>query len=165
VIRVEAGMSTTRFCRLIDMPERTWRRRQARGRAGMPVKGPWPMPVAEAVEAVVVKHAEAHPAWGHRKVRAMARFDGHRVSPATVLRIMRRRGLLLEAAYQRERRQLAAARKAAFVTPPSGANQVWQLDFSEFETTTGGTWRLAGCRDYWSKVRVRLASVTDGEPA
>jgi putative transposase len=24
------------------------------------------------------------------------------------------------------------------------------LDFSEFETTTGGTWRLAGCRDYWS---------------
>lgn len=28
---------------------------------------------------------------------------------------------------------------------------MWQLDFSEFETTTGGTWRLAGCRDYWSK--------------
>ncbi|WP_261327674.1 IS3 family transposase [Modestobacter marinus] len=120
-------MSTTRFCRLIDMLERTWRRRQARGRAGMPVKGPWPMPVAEAVEAVVVKHAEAHPAWGHRKVWAMARFDGHRVSPATVLRIMRRRGLLPEAAYQRERRQLAAARKAAFVTPPSGANEVYRL--------------------------------------
>jgi putative transposase len=76
--------------------------------------------VAEAVEAVVVKHAEAHPAWGHRTVWAMARFDGHRISPATVLRIMRRRGLLLEAAYQRERRQLAAARKAAFLTPPSG---------------------------------------------
>jgi transposase InsO family protein len=151
VIRVEAGMSTTRFCRLIDMPERTWRRHQARARAGMPVKGPWPMPVAESVEAIVVKHAEAHPAWGHRKVWAMTRFEGHQVSPATVLRIMRRRGLLLEAAYQRERRQLAAARKAAFVTPPAGANQVWQLDFSEFETATGGTWRLAGCRDYWSK--------------
>lgn len=26
-----------------------------------------------------------------------------------------------------------------------------QLDFTEFETTTGGTWRIAGCRDYWSK--------------
>lgn len=26
VIRVEAGMSTARFCRLIDMPEHTWRR-------------------------------------------------------------------------------------------------------------------------------------------
>ena len=50
------------------------------------------MPVAELVEAVVVKHAETHPAWGHRKVWAMTRFDGHQVSPATVLRIMRRPG-------------------------------------------------------------------------
>ena len=25
------------------------------------------------------------------------------------------------------------------------------MDFSEFETTTGGTWRLAGRRDYWSE--------------
>jgi len=64
---------------------------------------------------------------------------------------MRRRGLLLAADYQRERRQLAAARRAVFVTPPDRPNQVWQLDFSEFETTTGGTWRLAGCRGYWSK--------------
>ncbi|MEU6702029.1 integrase core domain-containing protein [Pseudonocardia sp. NPDC046786] len=28
---------------------------------------------------------------------------------------------------------------------------MWQLDFTEFETTTGGLWRLAGCRDPWSK--------------
>src|SRR5215208_1956125 len=131
-------MSTTRFCALVDMPERTWRRWQARGRVGEPVRGRWPMPVSEQVEPTVVKHAEARPAWGHRKVWAMTRYDGLNVSQATVLRIMRRRGLLLEAAYQRERRQLAAARKAAFVTPPSGPNQVWQLDFSEFETTTGG---------------------------
>ena len=25
------------------------------------------------------------------------------------------------------------------------------LDFAEFETTTGGTWRIAGCRDWYSK--------------
>jgi hypothetical protein len=60
-------------------------------------------------------------------------------------------GLLLEASYQRERRQLAARRKAAFAVEPTAPNQVWQLDFTEFETTSGGTWRLAGCRDYWSK--------------
>src|SRR3954463_15562306 len=55
-----------------------------------------------------------------------------------------------EANYQRERRQLAARRKAAFAVDPTGANQVWQLDFTEFETTTGGTWRLAGCRGAYS---------------
>ena len=81
----------------------------------------------------------------------MCRHDGHRVSQASVLRLLRDEALILPAAYQRERRQLAARRKAAFATEPTGANQVWQLDFSEFETTTGGTWRIAGCRDYWSK--------------
>lgn len=28
---------------------------------------------------------------------------------------------------------------------------MWQLDFSEYATTHGGTWRLAGCADYWAK--------------
>lgn len=151
MIRTEAGMPTTRFCALIGVPERTWRRHQARARAGAVVKGPWPRPARESVKDVARRHALAHPAWGHRKVWAMCRHDGHRVSQASVLRLLRDEGLILPAAYQRERRQLAARRKAAFATEPTGANQVWQLDFSEFETTTGGTWRLAGCRDYWSK--------------
>lgn len=81
----------------------------------------------------------------------MVRHDGHVVSEATVLRLLRDEGLILPAHYQRERRKLAERRKAAFAVTPTGPNQVWQLDFSEFETTTGGTWRLAGCRDYWSK--------------
>jgi hypothetical protein len=143
VIRVEAGMSRPRFCELIDMPDRTWRRWQARARSGDPTRGPWPQPVSALVEAVVVKHAEAHPGWGHRKVWAMTRYDGHHLSPATALRIMRRRGLILAADYQRERRQLAAARKAVFVDPPTGPNQVCQLDFSEFETVSDRTNRAA----------------------
>ncbi len=80
----------------------------------------------------------------------MCRHDGHHMSQATVLRLLRDEGLLLEANYQRERRQHAARRKAAFATDPTGPDQTWLLDFSEFETT-GGTWRLAGCREYWSK--------------
>ena len=42
-------------------------------------------------------------------------------------------------------------RKAAFCDPPTGPNQVWQFDFSEYETSRGGTWRTAGVADYWSK--------------
>ena len=151
MIRVEAGMSTARFCQVVDMPERTWRRWQARVSAGEQVKGPWPQPARDAARQRVLKHALAHPAWGHRKVWAMVRHDGHVVSEATVLRLLRDEGLLLPAHYQRERRKLAERRKAAFANDPTGPNQVWQLDFSEVETTAGGTWRLAGCRDYWSK--------------
>jgi hypothetical protein len=131
-----AGMPTARFCRLIGVPERTWRRHQARARQDAPVRD------------AARRHALAHPAWGHRKVWATCRHDGHRVVRATVLRLPRDEGLLLEANYQRERGQPAARRKAAFATRPSGPNQVWQLDFSGFETAGGGTWRLAGCRDY-----------------
>lgn len=144
-------MSTARFCRLIDMPEQTWRRWQAKTRAGVQANGPWPQPARESVRDRVLFHATAHPAWGHRKIWAMARHDGHVVSEATVLRLLRDEGLILPAHYQRERRKLAERRKAAFAKEPTGPNQVWQLDFSEFETATGGTWRIAGCRDYWSK--------------
>ena len=151
MIRVEAGMSTTRFCALLDMPERTWRRWQAHARAGRPAKGAWPRPARDGVRDAVLGHALAHPAWGHRKIWAMVRHDGHQVSESTVLRLLRDEGLILPAAYQRERRRLAQRRKAAFAMEPTGPNQVWQLDFSEFETTAGGTWRLAGCRDYFSK--------------
>lgn len=38
---------------------------------------------------------------------------------------------------------------------PATPNQVWQLDFSEFETTSGGTWRLAGCPGYRSNYEHR----------
>ncbi|MEI2785463.1 MAG: hypothetical protein V9E82_07155 [Candidatus Nanopelagicales bacterium] len=141
-------MSTARFVKLIDMPERTWRRWQAKARqGGEHGKGPWPQPARSAARDLVVGHALAKPAWGHRKIWALTRHDGHDVSQATVLRLLRDEALILPAAYQKQRRDLAGRRKAAFADDPTGPNQVWQLDFSEFETTTGGTWRLAGCRD------------------
>jgi putative transposase len=88
---------------------------------------------------------------GAPKVWAMTRHDGHQVSASTTLRILRTRGMVQPTDYTRGRRQLAAARRAAFLVPPDAPNQVWQLDFSEFDTSRGGTWRIAGCADYWSK--------------
>ena len=151
VIRTEAGMPTTRFCKLIGVPERTYRRWQANAKRALPPKGPWPKPAREASRALVVKHAGKKPEWGHRKVWAMVRHEGHVVSQATVLRTMRDEGLLLPTEYQKQRRELAKDRRAAFAKNPTTPNQVWQLDFSEFETTQGGIWRIAGCRDWYSK--------------
>jgi putative transposase len=144
-------MSTARFCRLLDIPERTWRRKQARARTTGFSSGPWPRPARDRSRHVVADLARKHPAWGHRKIWAMARHEGHQLTMSTVLRVLRDEGLLLEASYQRERRRLAAERKAAFCEPPTGPNQVWQFDFSEYETCRGGTWRTAGVADYWSK--------------
>ncbi len=116
------------------------------------MKGPWPAPAADRVEPAAIAYADRFPAWGHRKLAMLMRVDGHRAPDATVLRALKRSGRVQPIDYQVERRQLAEARRAAFVVPPSRPNQVWQLDFSEFETRQGGTWRIGGVADYWSKL-------------
>ena len=151
MIRQAAAMPISRFTALLGIPRRTYTRWMARRRAGTAPKGPWPAPAVDASEPIVEKYAQAWPAWGHRKIHALMRADGYVVSVSTVERAMRRRNLLQPVAYQAERRELAKARACAFAEPPTGPNQVWQLDFSEFETTTGRVWRIAGCADYFSK--------------
>ncbi len=144
-------MPTARFCRLVGIPERSYRRWQAKARAGHPLTGPWPAPVRLAHREMIVELAIRHPAWGHRTIWATARHSGYRVWPSSVLRILDDAGLRLKADDQRERRQLAQQRKAAFAAPPTGPNMVWPFDFSEYETTGGDTWRVAAVADYGSK--------------
>jgi hypothetical protein len=55
-----------------------------------------------------------HPT-GHRKIFGLMRADGHRLSPSSVERAMRRRGLLQPIDYQAERRELAKARSDSLV--------------------------------------------------
>lgn len=145
----------SRFTTLLGIPRRSYTRWRACARAAavapLPGKGPWPAPAVEAVEPTVAKYAQDWPAWGHRKIWGLMRADGYEVSVSTVERAMRRRNLLQPVEYQRERRELAAARKAAFSESPTAPNQVWQLDVSEYETRRGGIWRIAGCADYHSK--------------
>jgi transposase InsO family protein len=154
VIRLEARMTTARFTRLIGVPERSYRRWQHRQRQGRPVKGPWPAPVRDRVERAAIVYADRYPAWGHRKIAMLMRVDGHHAPDATVLRALKRTGRVLPVDYQAERRRHAEARRAAFVVPPAGPNQVWQCDFTEFETRHGGTWRIGGVTDYWSKLEL-----------
>lgn len=86
VIRTEAGMPTTRFCKLIGMPERTYRRWQAKARNRHPAKGPWPRPAREASRELVTKHALKKPSVGAPQdlgdgaPRRTCRFAGHRAT-------------------------------------------------------------------------------------
>ena len=147
-------MPTARFTSLLSIPERTYRRWQARARAGRSTRGPWPAPAQDRVEAKLVELADAWPEWGHRRLVDLARLDGMELSDSTALRALKRTGRVLKPDYTREIRRHAHARRAAFVVPPSGPDQVWQMDFTEYETTQGGTWRIGGCADYWSKTEL-----------
>jgi putative transposase len=152
VIRQDAAMPVSRFCQITGIPRRTCHRHLAKVRRGArPVKGPWPAPAVDRREPVAAKYAADWPAWGHRKIHAMMAADGHQASVSTAERAMRRRGLLQPIGYTGQRRELAKARKAASAEPPVRPDEVRQPGFSEYETTTGGTWRLAGVTDDFSK--------------
>ena len=97
------------------------------------------------------QYAEAWPAWGHRKIAALMRADGYQVSTSTVERALRRRGLLLPRGYRADRRSWAVIRRRVFEDAPTERNRVWQTDFSEFETSAGGIWRICAVIDYATK--------------
>ena len=81
MIRLEAGMTTARFTRLIGVPERSYRRWQQRERQGRPAKGPWPTPSADRIEPAAVEYADRWPQWGSRTIATLMRIDGHYESP------------------------------------------------------------------------------------
>lgn len=157
LIRVEAALAVARFCALLGIPRATWYRwKRAAGRR----PGRWPAPVVDALEPVAARYAATFAAWGHRKLWALLQADGHQVSMSSVARALARRGLLLPHRYQAERRQLARARRAVFLEPPTRRCRVWQSDFSEFETIGGGIWRLGGVVDYVAKVSLACPVTT-----
>jgi putative transposase len=108
--------------------------------------------VVDRTEPLAAKHAEQWAAWGHRKVWGLLAADGVQASPSSVRRAMARRGLLQPVGYQAERRQLAKARRAVFLDPPTRRNRVWQTDFSELESLAGGIWRMSGVVEDWAKL-------------
>jgi transposase InsO family protein len=150
---------------LAGIPERTYRRRLARLRHGDPPKGPWPAPQVDRIEALAAKYAEAWPALGLSQIAALMRADGHRVTNSTVQRALRRRGLLLPQGFRADRKSWAALRRKVFRDPPTERNRVWQTDFSEFETTNGGIWRICAVIDYATKYCLAITVTPTGRGA
>lgn len=143
-------MPVRRFVARLGIPASTWYYWRSAEVSGRVVRR-WPAPVVDAIEEPAAVKAYEFSAWGHRKIWAMLRADGTSVSQSSVRRALARRGLLLPVRYQAERRALAKARRATFDAPPTRRNRVWQMDFSEYETTAGGTWQLGGLIDYVTK--------------
>lgn len=85
------------------------------------------------------------------------------VADATCLRILREVGLTLPIDYVRKRRNLAGARREAFVELVTKHNRVSQMDFFELETSGGGTWRSGEVIDYATKL-VLASPVTVPRP-
>ena len=106
----------------------------------------------DGIEELAAAHAYTYGAWGHRKIWAMMRSEGSRASPSSVARALKRRGLQLKSNFRHEYKMMAQVRKETFLDPPNTRNRVWQCDFTEIETDTGGVWRICIVIDYATKV-------------
>ncbi|MEO5901921.1 MAG: hypothetical protein ABIR68_17585 [Ilumatobacteraceae bacterium] len=92
MIRTEAQLTVSRFCELIGMSRRTYYAQRERQLLGSRSKGPWPTPALDAIEAEVVRIAEAEPGWSHRQVWSALLASGRqRASPSSVRRALGRR--------------------------------------------------------------------------
>jgi len=93
------------------------------------------------------------------------RADGHQVSNSSVQRALRRRGLLLPQGFRADRKSWAKLRRRVFRDPPTERNRIWQTDFSEFETTNGGIWRICAVIDYTTKYCLAVTVTPTGRGA
>jgi transposase InsO family protein len=93
------------------------------------------------------------------------RGDGHQATNSSVARALRRRGLLLPQGFRADRKSWAVLRRKVFRDPPTQRNRVWQTDFSEFETTTGGIWRICAVIDYATKYCLAITVTPTGRGA
>ena len=94
-------MPVRRLCCRLGIPSSTWYYWRSCELAGRPVKR-WPTPVLDAIEEPAAELCERFSAWGHRKIWAMLRADGVKVSASSVARAMKRRDLLLPLRHQRK---------------------------------------------------------------
>lgn len=109
-------MTVTRFCERLQIPRGTWYRWRS---VSSSTKGPWPTPVQDAVEIDAKDKAVTFDAWGHRKLAELLRIDdGHKMSDATVYRVLARNGLCQPPNYTSEVRHLAGIHKETFIDPP-----------------------------------------------
>jgi putative transposase len=91
--------------------------------------------VVDRIEALAAKYAEAWPAWGHRKIAALMRADGHEVTNSSVARALRqRRGLLLPHGFRADRKSWAVLRRNVFRNPPAERNRVWPTTYPPSRT-------------------------------
>jgi putative transposase len=162
VVRVQAGLSVVRFCTLLGMPRATWYRWRGAvaGGTSRPGKGPGPRRSWTRSS----RWRPSTPSSGGPGATARSgRCSRPRASPPAPPGSAapgRGEGCCSRSATRPNAGELAAARRAVFLAPPTRRNRVWQHDFSELESLAGGIWRLGGVVDYWAKVALACPVTT-----
>ena len=146
-------MPTSRFTDLCAVPERSYRRWQARARQGCRPKGSWPTPTQDRVEQKLVEVADRAGVGSSqdRGVGTQRRPAGvvlHGAAGAQTQRPGVDTGLHARAAGSR-RGAAGGVRRATLGAEPGVAAGLHRV-----RDHPGRHWRISGCADYWAKAEL-----------
>jgi len=101
----------------------------------------------EAIERLSIRDQE----YGHKKIWALLNFRHNiKITKYETYKVMKEMGLLLSCKYTKELKEQMQARQQ-YLHKPEGINQLWQVDFTEFQIRDYGTYYSTNVLDYFSR--------------
>ena len=89
--------------------------------------------------------------YGHKKIWALLNFRHNiEITKYETYKAMKEMGLLLPCNYTKELKEQMQARQQ-YLHKPEGINQLWQVDFTEFQIPEYGTYYSTNVLDYFSR--------------
>lgn len=148
--RKEENLSISRACTILGI-SRTQYYRKAYGMMDYEKKG-WPVKEVSAEQRKgICEAALQDPEYGYKKIWALMNYRHEiPVKKYETYKVMREEGLLLPVNYTKELREQMEARKE-YLHKPEGINQLWQVDFTEFQIPGYGTYYSTNILDYYSR--------------
>lgn len=148
-IRQEEGISILKICKLLNI-NRTQYYRKVFGIRDYKAK-PKPGLTSNELQERIKQLCVANPEYGYRKIWALLRYEYvERISLHLVYNYMKKLGLLLSPAYTQQIKKQMEARKQ-YLHKPLGINELWQVDFTQFEITGFGFYYATNVMDYYSR--------------
>ena len=148
--RKEEQLSINRACGILEI-SRTQYYRKMYGMKDYEKKG-WPVkPVSVEQEDGIWATALNDPEYGYKKIWALMNYRHNLpVKKYETYKVMKAGGLLLSVNYTKQLREQMEARKE-YLHKPEGINQLWQVDFTEFQIPGYGTYYSTNILDYYSR--------------
>ena len=148
--RKEEQLSINKACVILGI-SRTQYYRKVYGLRDYEKKG-WPVKeVNPEQKASIWTVALNDPEYGYKKIWALMNYRHNiPVKKYETYKVMKAEGLLLPVNYTKELREQMEARKE-YLHKPEGINQLWQVDFTEFQIPGYGTYYSTNILDYYSR--------------
>ena len=148
--RTEEQISISKACRILGLSRteyyrkvyglKDYRKRERAPKEADPLK-------KELIERLSLADHE----YGHKKIWALMRFRHNiEITKYETYRTMKELGLLLPYNYTTELKEQMQARQQ-YLHKPEGINQLWHIDFTEFQIPEYGTYYSTNAQDYFSR--------------